>query len=128
MKDTRYGAIPLAQEFREKMKEDFHFGAFHSAMKLPAQGIRAAGSTSPVAVATMMQGMTVDTVAGPAVMRRDDHQLQMPIYVDVRTKADNKVVKVDQDGTGYGYGWRTLSVIPKKHTSFPTSCKMKRPG
>lgn len=126
MNDIRYGAISLAQEFREKMKEDLHFGASHSAMKLLAQGIRAAGSTSPVAVATKMEGMTVDTIAGPAVMRKDDHQLQMPIYVDVWTKADNKVVKVDQDGTGYG--WRTLSVIPKADTSFPTSCKMKRPG
>lgn len=126
MNDIRYGAISLAQEFREKMKEDLHFGASHSAMKLLAQGIRAAGSTSPVAVATKMEGMTVDTIAGPAVMRKDDHQLQMPIYVDVWTKADNKVVKVDQDGTGYG--WRTLSVIPKEDTSFPTSCKMKRPG
>lgn len=125
MNDTRYGAVELAEEFRQKMKEDFLFGASHSAMKLLAQGIRAAGTTSPVAVASKMEGMTVDTIAGHAVMRKDDHQLQMPVYVDVWAKADGKVVKVDQDGTGFG--WRTLSVIPKEETSFPTSCKMTRP-
>jgi len=125
MNDTRHGAVELAQEYKEKMKEDLFLGASHSAMKLLAQGIRAAGSTAPTAVAAKMEGMTVDTIAGPTVMRKDDHQLQMPIYIDVWTKADGKVVKMDQDDTGYG--WRTLATIPKEETSFPTSCTMKRP-
>lgn len=125
MNDARYGAVQMAQEFKEKMKEDLHFGASHSAMKLLAQGIRAAGSTDPAAVAARMEGMTVDTLAGPAVMRRDDHQLQMPVYVDVWTKADGNTVKVDQDGTGLG--WRTVALIPSEAASFPTTCKMKRP-
>lgn len=124
--DARYGAVQLAQEFKERMKEDLHFGASHSAMKLLAQGIRAAGSTDPVAVAASMEGMTVDTIAGPAVMRKEDHQLQMPVYVDVWSKVDGAAVKVDQDGTGFG--WRTLTMIPKEESSFPSACRMKRPG
>ncbi|MNC80653.1 hypothetical protein D3C75_1335250 [compost metagenome] len=59
-------------------------------------------------------------------MRKDDHQLQMPIVIDVWDRVDNKKVKIGQDGTSLG--WRTAAVIPQEQAAFATTCQMKRPA
>lgn len=124
--DSAHGALEMAKEFRAKFNEDLHFGSAYTAVRLLAEGIRAAGSTDPVLVAEKMEGVQLNSLAGPTVMRKDDHQLQMPLIIDVWDRVDGKQVKIGQDGTQLG--WRTAAVVPLEQASFPTTCRMKRPS
>ena len=56
-------------------------------------------------------------------MRRDDHQLQMPIYISVHT---NKNIKYDLDASGFGLSLE--SKIDRDKATQPTTCKMQRPS
>ncbi|RMX05759.1 branched-chain amino acid ABC transporter substrate-binding protein [Corticibacter populi] len=123
--DDQHGATVLASEYKARMGEDFFFGAAASAMRLLAEGIKAAGSTAPGAVAGAMEGMDIDTPGGRAVMRTEDHQLLMPIYIDAWSQVDGTAVRLDQDGSGFG--WRTVAVIARDDVAPPTSCAMQRP-
>jgi len=125
MNDDRWGATQVAQEYRQKMGEDYFFGAADGAMRLLASGIRKAGSTDPAKVAASMSGLAFDSLAGPVVMRAQDHQLEMPIYIDTWGKVDGAAVKLDQDGSGFG--WRMVDVAAREHTAMPSVCQMKRP-
>jgi len=125
MNDDRWGATGVAQEYRQKMGEDYFFGAADGAMRLLTSGIRKAGSTDPAKVAASMSGLAFDSLAGPVVMRAQDHQLDMPIYIDTWGKMDGATVKLDQDGSGFG--WRMVHVAPREQTAMPTVCQMKRP-
>jgi len=125
MNDDRWGATGVAQEYRQKMGEDYFFGAADGAMRLLTAGIRKAGATDPAKVAASMSGLAFNSLAGPVVMRAQDHQLDMPIYIDTWGKMDGATVKLDQDGSGFG--WRMVHVAPREQTAMPTVCQMKRP-
>ncbi|MEJ8859435.1 branched-chain amino acid ABC transporter substrate-binding protein [Variovorax robiniae] len=125
MNDERFGATKIATEYKQRFKEDFFFGAVHTGMRMLSSAIREAKGSDPVAVARKLEGMKLDGLAGPVEMRKEDHQLQMPIYIDSWAKVDGKRVKLDQDGTGFG--WRTDAIVPNAETSLPTTCAMKRP-
>jgi len=125
MNDDRWGATGVAQEYHQKMGEDYFFGAADGAMRLLTAGIRKAGSTDPAKVAASMSGLAFDSLVGPVVMRAQDHQLDMPIYIDTWGKMDGATVKLDQDGSGFG--WRMVHVAPREQTAMPTVCQMKRP-
>lgn len=126
MNNNHYGATDLAQQYKARMQEDFFFGAAESAIRLLSAGMRTANSTDPVAVAASMSGLTIDTIAGPVTLRAQDHQLQVPIYIDVWNPQDGQQVTVDQEGSGYG--WKNLAVITAEQASLPSSCEMKRPS
>lgn len=126
MNHNQYGATDLAQQYKARMQEDFFFGAAEAAIRLLSAGIQTAKSTQPAAVAASMSGLTINTIAGPATMRAQDHQLQMPIFIDIWSPQDGQKVVVDQEGSGYG--WQNLAVIPAEQASLPTSCEMKRPA
>lgn len=125
MNNNQYGATDLATAYKARMQEDFFFGAAEAAVRLLSAGIQKANSTDPVAVAASMSGLTIDTIAGPATMRAQDHQLQMPIYIDSWSKQDGSKVVVDQEGSGYG--WQNLAVIAPEQASLPSTCQMKKP-
>lgn len=125
MNHNRYGATDLAQQYQARMQEDFFFGAAEAAIRLLSAGIKTAQSTQPAAVAASMSGLTIDTIAGPVTMRAQDHQLQMPIYIDSWSKQDGTNVVVDQEGSGYG--WQNMAVIAPEQASLPSTCQMKKP-
>lgn len=83
-------------------------------------------SIDPVKVAFAMEGMKVKGLNGEIEMRKGDHQLQQPLYVQTWTKANGKDVKYDQDRTGYG--WKNNQKFDSFVASQPTSCEMKRPA
>jgi branched-chain amino acid transport system substrate-binding protein len=57
-------------------------------------------------------------------MRAEDHQLIVPQYIAIFTKAGG-AVKYDAEGTGYG--WKTEVRIEGKDVAMPTNCKMEVP-
>ena len=62
-------------------------------------------SSDPLKVARALEGMKYQSDTGEVWMRADDHQLMQPIYIATFTKAGGKDVKIDAEGTGFG--WKT---------------------
>jgi branched-chain amino acid transport system substrate-binding protein len=57
------------------------------------------------------------------VMRRDDHQLLMPVYISVHT---DKSIKFDYDNSGFGLSLE--SKVERDKATLPAACNMKRPS
>jgi len=90
------------------------------------QAAKSAGSTDPVKVAFAMEGMKLGSLAGPIEIRKTDHQAQIPLYIGSWGKVDGKVIRYDQEKTGYG--WRPELKIEPAAASLPTTCTMRRPA
>ena len=74
-------------------------------------------------VATALEGMEWTTLSGDhVVMRKDDHQLLMPIYISVHT---NKSITYDLDNSGFGLSLE--SKVEREMATQPAACKMDRP-
>ena len=68
-----------------------------------------------------MEGLSVETPTGTAVMRAEDHQMQLPLFISV-LKDD---MKYGAEGTDFNY--HRIAKIDREAVSLPTSCKMRRP-
>jgi branched-chain amino acid transport system substrate-binding protein len=88
-----------------------------------ALAINKAGSTEPAKVAAALEGMHYTALWGDKVtMRASDHQLQMPVRIQVQT---NKGIEFDLDNSGLGL--LNEETVSAENASTPTTCKMKRP-
>ena len=94
-------------------------------LEMLARAMNDAKSIDPLKVARALEGMKYQSDTGEVWMRADDHQLMQPIYIATFTKAGGKDVKIDAEGTGYG--WKTDLRIEPADTVMPTSCVMTRP-
>jgi branched-chain amino acid transport system substrate-binding protein len=121
-----YAGKDLIEAFKTKYNDDYTWMQTHSAMTMLTRAMRESKSTDPVKVAQKMEGMTVKSLNGDVTMRATDHQMQQPLYIAVWSKAGDKDVRFDQEGTGFG--WKTEKKIPTEVATQPTTCKMKRPG
>jgi len=115
----------FALDFKAKYKEDWIYIAINREFEMFARAIDQAKSSDPLKVAAALEGMRYPTAAGEVWMRPDDHQLMVPMFIAVFTKAEQAGVKYDSEGTGYG--WKTEARIDSKSTILPNTCKMERP-
>jgi branched-chain amino acid transport system substrate-binding protein len=89
-----------------------------------ALAIKKAGTSDPDKVAAALEGMEWITLnRDNVVMRRDDHQLLMPIYISVHT---NKGIVIDYDNSGFGLSHE--SKVEMNKATLPSSCRMQRPA
>ncbi len=112
--------------FKKKYNDDWYTAQTYVGFQLLSEAMKKTKSTDPVKVAHAMEGMKVQSINGEIEMRATDHQLQQPVFIGVWSKADGKVVKVDQENTGYG--WKPDGRLDSYVASQPTSCQMKRPA
>ena len=112
--------------FKAKYNDDYYSAQTHSIIAMLAQAIKTAKTADPVKVAYAMEGMTVQSLNGAVTMKKEDHQLQQPLYIGTWTKLNGKDVKYGQENTGYG--WKMDKKIDAYVAGQPTSCQMKRPG
>ena len=114
---------------KARFKDDNHYYYVvdvYNAMMLLASGIKNAKTTDPTKVAMAMEGMKYAGMNGePVEMRKMDHQLQSPLWLNEWSKADGKTVRYDQENTGHG--WKPIQKIDAYVASQPSSCQMKRP-
>src|SRR5215510_6680629 len=104
-------------------QNDVNQPRIHTALNMLAQAIKRAGTTDVDKVAAALEGAEFTNLSGDQlVMRRDDHQLQMPIYISVHT---NKNIKHDLDASGFGLSLENK--IERDKATQPTTCKMQRP-
>jgi branched-chain amino acid transport system substrate-binding protein len=96
----------------------------NTGVNMLALAIKKAGTVDVDKVAAALEGMEWTTLGGDhVVMRREDHQLLMPIYISVHT---NKGITYDFDNSGFGLSLE--SKIDRAKATQPTTCKMARPG
>ena len=58
-------------------------------------------------------------------MRKDDHQLQAPLYLGMWARKGSPGTKYDAENTGYGF--RSEKVWSPAESTQPTTCQMVRP-
>ena len=95
----------------------------HTALNMLALAIKKAGTTDVDKVAAALEGMEWTTLnRDQVVMRREDHQLLMPIYISVHT---NKNIVFDFDNSGFGLV--NENKIELEKATLAAACKMDRP-
>lgn len=115
----------MAADFKKKFNDDYYTMATLNGTLLLGEAMAKAKSSNPVAVAKALEGLSVKSFAGDAMMRGSDHQLQQSMFVTKWQKADKKY-PYSVENTGYTF-------VPIKQmdpyvASTPTSCQMKRPS
>ncbi len=121
-----YGGIAVVNLYAWRATDpgfDYPWINFQTMFDMLASAITKAGGTDPLKVALALEGMQMNDMYGkPNIMRAADHQLLQPFYTAVFTRP----VKNDSEKTGLG--WKTQTVSTTEELTFPTNCKMKRPG
>jgi branched-chain amino acid transport system substrate-binding protein len=118
--------LAFTQAFKAKYKEDWNWLPMHLAPEMLARGIAKAGSDDAVKVGLALEGMRYDGPTGEVWMRPDDHQLMMPLYQVLFTKAGQPGVRYDAEDTGFG--WKTENKLDTQDVVTPPSCRVQRPA
>jgi len=109
---------------KQNPSNDINQPRINTALNMLAQALKRANTTDVDKVAAALEGMEFTTLGGDqVVMRRDDHQLLMPIYISVHT---NKGIVHDFDNSKFGLSLENK--IEREKATLPTSCKMQRPS
>lgn len=114
-----------AVAFKEKYGADFFYLRMNTMMNMLAKAIDDVHSADPVKVGHALEGMRINSATGEVLMRKENHQLLMPMYVWSYAKIDGKKIKYDLEGSGIGT--ETLAFVSAKQSEMPTTCKMQRP-
>ncbi len=80
-----------------------------------------AGSIDPTQVAFALEGLRYDSINGPVVMRKDNHQLLMPTFISTLKHDD----KHGLEGTEYNF--HPVASFSAEDMKMPTTCRMRRP-
>ena len=89
-------------------------GETYLGMQMLFQAVRKAKSVKPTDVAAALEGQTFDTLYGPALMRREDHQLVLPNYFGQIRKVGDRLRPV-----------ATMTIPGEQATPAPDgSCKL----
>lgn len=107
-------------------KDELYFYRERYALENLVGAIEKAKSTDPLKVATAMEGLSWDSDMGRVTMRREDHQLQLPMVIARMVKAGTPRAKNDVEGSGLGFETKVL--LAADQVALPTSCQMKRPA
>jgi branched-chain amino acid transport system substrate-binding protein len=117
--------LEFAIDFRAKYGEDWNWLPNYLIPQLLARAITQAQSDDPMKVALALENMRYSGPTGDVWMRAEDHQLMMPVYQTVFTRAGQPGVKHDAERTGLG--WRTERKISTADNVPPVLCRVKRP-
>ena len=113
------------EEFKQRFKDDLYVLSAVTVFTALTEAMAKAKSTDPVKVAAAMEGLKFKNFNGDVELRKDDHQIQQPLYI-ARWEKTSAQYPLDSENTGY-------ALVPVKMydaaaMSTPTTCKMKRPS
>jgi branched-chain amino acid transport system substrate-binding protein len=124
--NEKFAGKEIVDGFKKKFNDDYYMMATYTGVHMLSKAFREAKSVDPVKVAFALEGMKDTSLNGEVEMRKQDHQLQQPLYIATWMKTNDKDVKFDQESTGFG--WKTDIKLDAFVATQPTSCQMKRPG
>lgn len=114
----------FANAFKQKYQLDWYYERIRTEMEMLVAAMKKAGTTEPLAVSKVLEGMQHQTPWGNVTMRPDNHQLLQPLYISILTERGD-AVKYDVENTGLGF--KTVGRIEAEAMKLPTTCSMKRP-
>jgi len=120
----------FADAYNKRYGQQLYFHQIRTMLQMFAQAARDAGSNDPLKVAQKLEGMQFDSDTGPALMRKEDHQIQVPMFLGTlkKTAASGGPAEVRYDAENTGVvGFQVDGKIAAADTAKPTTCNMKRP-
>ena len=123
--DPKWERTILDYQAKYKTNADLAYLPAFRTVEMVVSAINQAGTTDPVKVAHVLEGMHFAGPTGDSWMRAEDHQIIAPIFVMSFVKAGQPGVKHDVEGTGYG--WKTDVIFSAKDMVPPVRCAMERP-
>ncbi len=111
--------------FKAKFNDDMFTAAVPTALIGLSKAMAEAKSTEPAKVAKAFEGLKWKNFNGDVEMRKDDHQLQQPLYITVWQKASDKY-PYSPENTGMTLV--PVAEYPASVSTTPTTCAMKRPA
>ena len=109
-------------EYEKKVGQDLYYLRIKNAMEMVAKAMNEAKSVDAMAVALKLEGMTHDTPTGKITMRKDNHQILMPMFISTLSDKAKRTV----DHTKFGF--ITDLRVEADKTAAQTTCQMKRPA
>jgi branched-chain amino acid transport system substrate-binding protein len=117
----------LMDEYKQRFNDDFYTAQIYNAYAMLTAAFIRAKSTAPAQVAAAMSGIEFEGMAGTRLqMRRQDHQLQQPVFITRWEKAGPPPYDYSQENTGHNF--RIIKTYDAFVASTPTSCQMRRPS
>lgn len=123
--NSSYDAYNLEYRSRYKSQGNFDYILAHRVVGMLAKAMVSVRSDDPLKVALALEGISYDGPEGRTWMRREDHQLVVPLYLGSLVRAGQPGVKFDVDGSGLG--WKTVFKMEAKDVVPPIRCAMERP-
>ncbi len=120
--NTRFNLFK--QKYPDPKQDYFHL-RMQIMIDMLVRAIEQAQTTDALAVAKILEGMSVDEGFYRAQMRASDHQLLQALIVMQMEKKDGKTIKNDVEGSGYGFS--TQFALSAEQSALPTDCLMVRP-
>jgi branched-chain amino acid transport system substrate-binding protein len=117
--------LASAMAYKAKYKEDWVWLPVNVVPEMLRKAISAAGSDDAIKIGLALEGMRYNGATGEVWMRPDDHQLMMPLYQVVFTRAGQPGVKYDTEDTGFG--WKTESTLDAREVITAPVCRIQRP-
>jgi branched-chain amino acid transport system substrate-binding protein len=124
--NEKFVGADVATGYLKKFNDDYYTMATYTGIAMLAKAFKETKSTDPVKVAKALEGIKVESLNGEVEMRKSDHQALQPLVIAKWAKVDGKVVKYEQEKTGFG--WKTEALLPTYLATQPTSCQMTRPN
>ena len=107
--------------YKKQSGEDWVHNPYKYVIEMWAMAMNKVGSTNPKAVALALENLSYDGGVGKVTMRKEDHQLMLPLYVSSFSELGGQV-KYDSENTGFG--WKTNFVLSAEETALPHNCEM----
>lgn len=129
IKDDKSAAF--ANAYNEKYGQQLYFHQIRTMMQMFAKAANDAGSNDPLKVAQKLEGMAFESDTGPVLMRKDDHQIQVPLFLGTlkKTASNGGPADVVYDAENAKLvGFQIDSKVNAEDTAKPTVCKMNRPS
>jgi branched-chain amino acid transport system substrate-binding protein len=114
----------MMADYKKKFNDDYYTFATYNGAVMLTEAIAKAKSSDPVKVAAAMSGLTFKGANGENTMRKNDHQLQQPLFISKWQKVDAKN-PYSVENTGFTFA--PIKALDAYVASTPTSCQMKAP-
>ncbi len=116
----------FAADWLKGTKKTWYADRYRWTIKMWAAALNKAGSDDPVQVGRALEGMSFEGPGGTVTMRKDDHQIQLPMVISTATTmADNSFI---YNGKAFGVGFKTDNWVSREKLTLPTTCSMNRPS
>jgi len=108
-------------DFYKKANWDFYYLRLSNMLDMLKKAADQEKSVNPVVIAKALEGMTLTSTTGELLMRAEDHQIQLPMFISVM----DDEMKYGAEGTEFNF--HKVARIERDDVTLPSTCRMRRP-